>query len=298
MRRPTGAARLATVLLALVPAALAAQANPLGDWPQHSKARPRPPVVAPGTGALPVPPPADAIVLFDGKNLDEWQKGDSTPAQWRLVEGQAMQVTAGKGGIETKRRFGDAQLHIEWASPKPAKGTDQDRGNSGVFFQGRYEVQVLDSYGNDTYPDGQAAAIYGQYPPLVNASRAPGEWQSYDIIFRRPRGGQECSWPPRVSRCSTTGCWCRITSPPWGRRHTRRVRRTKHMPTGFRSVCRTTDIPCASGTSGSAISSRPAILNALPRAISRSTRRRSTPPPRRRARPRTCPCRSGSPRVR
>jgi hypothetical protein len=187
MRRPTGAARLAAVLLALVPAALAAQANPLGDWPQHSKARPRPPVVAPGTGALPVPPPADAIVLFDGKNLDEWQKGDSTPAQWRLVEGQAMQVTAGKGGIETKRRFGDAQLHIEWASPKPAKGTDQDRGNSGVFFQGRYEVQVLDSYGNDTYPDGQAAAIYGQYPPLVNASRAPGEWQSYDIIFRRPR---------------------------------------------------------------------------------------------------------------
>ncbi|HAM73762.1 MAG TPA: DUF1080 domain-containing protein [Verrucomicrobiales bacterium] len=183
MRRPTGAARLAAVLLALVPAALAAQANPLGDWPQHSKARPRPPVVAPGTGALPVPPPADAIVLFDGKNLDEWQKGDSTPAQWRLVEGQAMQVTAGKGGIETKRRFGDAQLHIEWASPKPAKGTDQDRGNSGVFFQGRYEVQVLDSYGNDTYPDGQAAAIYGQYPPLVNASRAPGEWQSYDITF-------------------------------------------------------------------------------------------------------------------
>ncbi len=174
--------------MVLLPAIAAAQSsNPLGDWPQHSKARPRPPVVNPGKGALPVPPPADAIVLFDGHNFSEWQKGDSTPAQWHLVEGLAMEISAGKGGIQTKREFGDAQLHIEWASPKPAKGTDQDRGNSGVFFQGRYEVQVLDSYGNDTYPDGQAAAIYGQYPPLVNASRAPGEWQSYDIVFRRPR---------------------------------------------------------------------------------------------------------------
>jgi hypothetical protein len=98
-----------------------------------------------------------------------------------------MEVVAGTGGIETIRSFGDAQLHVEWASPAPPKGEGQDRGNSGVFLMGRYEVQVLDSYGSATYPDGQASAIYGQYPPLVNASRAPGEWQTYDIVFRAPR---------------------------------------------------------------------------------------------------------------
>ena len=104
-----------------------------------------------------------------------------------------MQVAAGTGAIRTVREFGDVQLHIEWASPSPARGEDQDRGNSGVFLMGRYEVQVLDSYGNATYPDGQAAAVFGQYPPLVNASRAPGEWQSYDIVFRRPRFGSDGS---------------------------------------------------------------------------------------------------------
>lgn len=98
-----------------------------------------------------------------------------------------MEVVAGTGEITTVRAFGDCQLHVEWASPDPPAHTGQDRGNSGVFLMGRYEVQVLDSYGNRTYPDGQAAAIYGQYPPLVNASRPPGVWQSYDIVFRRPR---------------------------------------------------------------------------------------------------------------
>jgi hypothetical protein len=98
-----------------------------------------------------------------------------------------MEVVAGTGDIATARGFGDVQLHIEWATPTPPHGESQERGNSGVFLMGRYEVQVLDSYNNKTYPDGQASALYGQYPPLVNASRPPGEWQSYDIVFRRPR---------------------------------------------------------------------------------------------------------------
>ena len=106
--------------------------------------------------------------------------------RWRIVDG-AMEVVAGTGGIQTREDFGDVQLHVEWMSPAPPRGTDQDRGNSGVFFMGMYEVQVLDSWENVTYADGQAAALYGQYPPLVNASRKPGEWQSYDIVFRRPR---------------------------------------------------------------------------------------------------------------
>lgn len=149
--------------------------------------RPRPRVVTPGA-FVPTPPPPDAIVLFDGHSLAAWRLADSnqTPARWKVTNGY-MEVVPGAGGIATAQGFGDAQLHIEWMAPSPAEGTGQDRGNSGVFLMSRYEVQVLDSYGNDTYPDGQAGAIYGQYPPLVNASRPAGEWQSYDIIFHRPR---------------------------------------------------------------------------------------------------------------
>jgi hypothetical protein len=148
---------------------------------------PAPPVIDAGRApATPAPPPSDAIVLFGGRDLSEWRGVDGSPARWR-VRGGYMEVAAGTGGLVTARTFGDVQLHLEWASPDPPKGSDQDRGNSGVFFMGMYEVQVLDSYGNTTYPDGQAGAIYGQYPPLVNASRPPGVWQSYDIVFRRPR---------------------------------------------------------------------------------------------------------------
>ena len=120
--------------------------------------------------------------------------------RWRIVDG-AMEVVAGTGGIQTRESFGDVQLHVEWMSPAPPRGTDQDRGNSGVFFMGMYEVQVLDSWENVTYADGQAAALYGQYPPLVNASRKPGEWQSYDIVFRRPRfdGSGKVTSPARVT---------------------------------------------------------------------------------------------------
>lgn len=159
----------------------------LGPWPQHSMDRPRPSVVTPAAFVA-TPPPPDAVVLFDGQSLASWRLADSSqaPARWKVANGY-MEVAPGAGGIATAQGFGDAQLHIEWMAPVPPEGTGQDRGNSGVFLMGQYEVQVLDSYGNDTYPDGQAGAIYGQYPPLVNASRPPGEWQSYDIVFHRPR---------------------------------------------------------------------------------------------------------------
>jgi hypothetical protein len=160
------------------------------QWPQHSRERPAPPAVAPGA-SVSTPAPSDAIVLFDGKDLSKWRaKKDKAPAAWKVQDGY-FEVVKGRGDIETVQGFGDCQLHIEWAAPSPAVGEDQDRGNSGVFFQGIYELQVLDSYRSATYPDGQAGALYGQYPPLVNPARPPGEWQAYDVVFRRPRFGPD-----------------------------------------------------------------------------------------------------------
>lgn len=136
---------------------------------------------------LPAAAPTGATLLFDGRDLARWQKVGGGEARWRLTGDGAMEVAPGAGDIETRETFGDVRLHVEWASPSPASGTDQDRGNSGVFLMGRYEVQVLDSHESPTYADGQAGAIYGQFPPRLNVSRAPGEWQSFDIEFRRPR---------------------------------------------------------------------------------------------------------------
>ncbi len=167
-----------------VPALLSAQAGP--PCAQHARDCPAPPVINAGPVQPPVPPPSDAIVLFDGSNLDQWRSADGSPARWKVKNGY-MEVVKGTGAIGTVRGFGDVQLHVEWATPLPAVGEDQDRGNSGVFLMGLYEVQVLDSYGSITYPDGQAGALFGQYPPLVNASRPPGIWQTYDIVFHRPR---------------------------------------------------------------------------------------------------------------
>jgi hypothetical protein len=132
-------------------------------------------------------PPSDAIVLFDGKNLNHFEsiKSGKTP-EWTIENGY-FTVKPGSGDIRTKESFGDVQLHIEWASPKVVKGEGQGRGNSGVFLMSTYEVQVLDSYESRTYSNGQAASLYKQYPPLVNATRAPGEWNAYDIIFIAPR---------------------------------------------------------------------------------------------------------------
>jgi hypothetical protein len=161
-----------------------------GGFPIHSTTRPQPPVVKPAPGGDPMAPPSDAIVLFDGMSLASWRSADSAtagqPARWKVENGY-MEVVRGTGSIQTAQEFGDAHLHVEWTAPNPPTGTGQNRGNSGVFLMRTYEVQVLDSYNNTTYPDGQAGAIYGQFPPLVNAMRPPGEWQVYDIIFRAPR---------------------------------------------------------------------------------------------------------------
>lgn len=136
--------------------------------------------------------PSDAIVLFDGTSLDQWvsQKDGSSPAEWQVSDG-IFTVVGGKGGIQTKQQFTDYQLHVEWRSPTKIEGEGQGRGNSGIFMQGLYEVQVLDSYNNRTYSNGQAASLYKQRIPLVNATKAPGEWQTYDIIWTAPRFNAE-----------------------------------------------------------------------------------------------------------
>jgi hypothetical protein len=155
------------------------------DWkPELTEVwEPEPLLVVPGEGTA---PPSDAIVLFDGTSLDAWQtESDESPARWIVGDG-AMTVSRGGGNIRTREAFGDVQLHIEWRTPSVVEGDGQGRGNSGVFLQGRYEVQVLDSYENRTYSNGQAASIYKQHAPLVNASRPPGQWQAYDIYYRAP----------------------------------------------------------------------------------------------------------------
>lgn len=156
---------------------------PGNRWRVHDKARPRPAVVKPGEGTS---PPSDAVVLFDGTGLGAWRaESGEAPAAWRVAAG-TMEPN-GTGSIATRDAFGDCQLHIEWATPAKVEGESQGRGNSGVFLMGLYEIQILDSYENPTYADGQAAALYGQRPPAVNACRPPGAWQTYDILFRAPR---------------------------------------------------------------------------------------------------------------
>jgi len=141
---------------------------------------PEPAVITPGNAGS---PPSDAIVLFDGKDLSAWKSDDGGAAPWKIENGYA---EVGGKSILTTQEFGAIQLHLEWATPAEVKGDGQGRGNSGVYFQGRYEIQVLDSYQNKTYPNGQASAFYLHNAPLVNASRKPGEWQTYDIIFHPP----------------------------------------------------------------------------------------------------------------
>jgi hypothetical protein len=140
-----------------------------------------PAILTPGTAGS---APSDAVVLFDGKDLSAWSGAEN----WKIVDGA---MVAGRGNPQTKESFGDCQLHIEWSAPTPAKGTGQGRGNSGVFLMNTYEIQVLDSYENKTYYDGQAGAIYKQTPPQVNAMRPPGEWNVYDIIWTAPRFNED-----------------------------------------------------------------------------------------------------------
>lgn len=133
--------------------------------------------------------PSDAIILFDGKNLNQWvsQKDPSKAAPWKIVDNDYLEVVPGSGGIKTKMKFGDCQLHIEWSAPDVVESVGQGRGNSGVFLQDRYEIQILDSYNNRTYANGQAGSVYKDHPPLVNVTKSPLEWNVYDIIYRAPR---------------------------------------------------------------------------------------------------------------
>ncbi len=178
---------IGALLMAAVPGISNAQVDT--KWKIHDPNRPLPPVIDPGTASTQDSPgraPSDAVVLFDGKDLSKWAHKDGGAAKWKVENGYA-EVVAKTGYIYTREAFGDCQLHVEFAEPVSPKGESQERGNSGVFLMGLYEIQVLDSYQNKTYADGQAAAVYGQYPPLVNASRPPGQWQTYDIVFHGPR---------------------------------------------------------------------------------------------------------------
>ncbi len=199
--------RTALGLAAAAPAALAAQqaqqkprnwrTAPLGysdtpvipgqAWKVHDIARPRPAVVTPAARAG--DPPSDAIVLFNGRDLSQWMhasKGQTGPAKWKVENGY-VECVGKTGDLVSKEKFGDAQFHIEWSAPAGIDGDSQWRGNSGVLIMGRYEIQVLDSWDNPTYADGQAGAIYGWWPPLVNPCRRPGEWNTYGIFWQAPR---------------------------------------------------------------------------------------------------------------
>ena len=160
--------------------------QPNGRWQIHDAKRPQPALVTPGSmGSAPIAAPSDATVLVGaGEDLSAWLGADGSKASWAMKNGV---LETGKGMIHTKAEFTDFQLHVEFATPSVVKGDSQGRGNSGVFLLGKFEIQVLDSFNNPTYSDGQASAMYGQYPPLVNASRKPGEWQAYDIVFTAPR---------------------------------------------------------------------------------------------------------------
>ncbi len=170
-------------------AASAAMAGLYGDtpdarhaWSVHDMNRPRPAVIAVEPGKA----PSDAVVLFDGTSLDAWRSGQDEACKWKIVEGGALEVVPKTGEIHTKDSFGDCQLHLEFATPAKVEGSSQGRGNSGVFLMGMHEVQVLDCFENETYADGQCSSVYGENPPLVNACRKPGEWQTYDIVFHQP----------------------------------------------------------------------------------------------------------------
>ncbi|MBM3903169.1 MAG: DUF1080 domain-containing protein [Verrucomicrobia bacterium] len=155
-------------------------------WKVHDKDRPNPPTVTPGaTFSNGAPAPSDAIVLFNGKDLSRWKSGNGD-AKWKVENGY-FEVAPKTGDIRTRDEFGDVQLHLEFATPSKVEGDSQGRGNSGVFFHDQFEIQVLDSHKNKTYADGQAGGLYGQWPPLVNAIRPPGEWNTYDIVFEAPQ---------------------------------------------------------------------------------------------------------------
>jgi hypothetical protein len=206
--------------------------QPNGKWRVHDGTRPYPTVVAPAAGSTQVAPPSDAIVLLGATDdLTAWQMNDGSAATWVMKGGV---LSTGKGMLRTKRQFADVQLHVEFATPSEVKGDSQGRGNSGVFLLGLFEIQVLDSFRNITYSDGQAASMYGQYPPLVNAARAPGEWQTYDIIFTAPRFAADGSLEKSaIVTVLHNGVVVHHATPFWGPTRHREVRPyTREMTTG------------------------------------------------------------------
>jgi len=189
--------------------------QPNGKWHIHDGIRPQPRIVTPGAAVGAEAPPSDAIVLIGkGSDLSAWQTSAGEAAPWAIKDGV---VETGKGVIRTKEEFSDFQLHVEFATPEVVKGDGQGRGNSGVILLGAFEIQVLDSYQNPTYPDGQASAMYGQFPPLVNASRSPGQWQAYDIVFTAPRFGDDGKLQkPAVVTVFHNGVVVHNATPFWG----------------------------------------------------------------------------------
>jgi 3-keto-disaccharide hydrolase len=186
-----------------------------GNWLIHDDDRPRPVVVKPGP-FVGLPAPADAIVLLGaGQDLSKWQMQEGGgPVTWPIADGV---LSSGKGFIRTKQDdFTDYQLHVEFATPSAVKGDSQGRGNSGVFLNGVFEIQVLDSYNNKSYADGQASAMYGQIPPMVNAARPPGEWQSYDIIFRGPKFDGTTLKTPAIVTVLHNGVAVHASDQFWG----------------------------------------------------------------------------------
>lgn len=188
--------------------------QPSGKWRVHDSKRPQPRVISPGTAAS-TGAPSDATVLIGpGADLGAWQMSDGAAVTWPMKDGV---LQSGKGMIQTKEQFSDVQLHVEFATPTEVKGDGQGRGNSGVFLAGAFEIQVLDSFQNQTYPDGQASAMYGQYPPLVNASRGPGQWQAYDIVFTAPRfNAAGTVEKPAVVTVLHNGVVVHTATPFWG----------------------------------------------------------------------------------
>ncbi|MDR0328309.1 MAG: DUF1080 domain-containing protein [Planctomycetaceae bacterium] len=172
---------------------------PGSTWRVHDQTRPQPKIVAPGIGDIGATPPADAVVLFDGKNLNQWARTDGKPIEGGIKDG-AFDIVA-TGQLRTKQEFGDFQLHIEWRTPELKEGFDRmNQGNSGVLVMGGFEVQIIESKKSYIYADGNAGAIYGQFPPLVNPAREPMEWQSFDIFFTAPKfDGQTLKSPPFIT---------------------------------------------------------------------------------------------------
>jgi hypothetical protein len=210
--------------------------QPDGKWRVHDIGRPRPVVVTPGP-AVSIAPPSDAVVLVGpGDSVSNWQATDGAAATWPMSNGI---LQSGKGIIRTKAEYEDIQLHVEFATPSEVKGHSQERGNSGVFLAGVFEIQVLDSFENPTYADGQAAAMYGQHPPLVNASRRPGEWQSYDITFVAPRFNGDTLVSPAVVTVFHNGVLVHHARPFWGPTAHRRI--DPYVPSTARGPIRLQD---------------------------------------------------------